>query len=137
MMPSSSSSGRLQHGVAAVLEMLDVADQLAAALAPLQQIFSRALRSRNGKRAQILAAGEQQVEREEDQVIGLAVRQRRLQRRKIRDAVLIERDDLAVDQADREAISLRSAMAPNFSVQSSPLRVFSATSPSSTRNCTR
>ena len=46
---------------------------------------------------QVLAAGEQQVEDEEDQIVGLAVGDRRLQRREVRRAGVVEGDHLPVD----------------------------------------
>ena len=52
-----------------------------------------------GQGAQILALGEHQVEGEEDQIVGLVVRQRRLQRGEIRRAVGVQRHHFAVDQA--------------------------------------
>ncbi len=49
--------------------------------------------------AQVLAGQEQGVEGEEDQVVGLAVRQRRLQRREVGRAVVVQGAGLAVVEA--------------------------------------
>ncbi len=89
----------MQDGVAAGLEMLDIADRPCLRLgARLQQFFQACLPLGKRQAAQILAVGEQQVERIEDQLVGLAVGNRSLQRGEIRHGAVIEGDDLAVDQ---------------------------------------
>ena len=99
-MPSSDSlQADCKNGVAAGFEMLDIADQSGFALRPAPPaISSIAPFARRAAAAKIFAVGEQQIEREEDQIVGLAVGKRGLQRRKIRRAIMVERDDLAVDQ---------------------------------------
>ncbi len=64
----------------------------------LQQFFQPRLSLAERQAAEVFAAGEQQIEHVEDQLVGLAVGDRGLQRGKIRRAIMIERDDLAVDQ---------------------------------------
>jgi hypothetical protein len=88
----------LQDGVAAAFEMVDIADLLLLALARFQQFLQPRLALAERQAAEIFATGEQQVERIEDQALAVAVRQRRLQARKIRRAVMVERNDLAIDQ---------------------------------------
>ena len=99
---------RFQHGIAAFFEMLDVADQLFFAIPPLQQLLQAFLALAQRQRAKILTIGEQQIEREEDEVAGLAVRDRRLQRRETGHAVVVERDDFAVDQRIGQRLALLS-----------------------------
>ena len=86
--------------------MLDVADLLVLAFPRIQQFFEPALALGQRQRAKILAIGKQQVERVEDQILGLAIGQRGLQRREIRRAVVIERDDLAVDHHVRQCAAV-------------------------------
>ena len=62
-----------------------------------QQRLQAFLAFGEGKGAQIFAACEQQIEDEEDQVLDRPSDKRRLQRREIRRAAVIEGDDLAVD----------------------------------------
>ena len=50
------------------------------------------------KLAKIFSIGEQQIEGEEDEIAGLAIGNRRLQRGKIRQALGIDGDNLAIDQ---------------------------------------
>ena len=99
-------AGRFQHGIAAALKMLDVADLLVLAFPRVQQFLQPPLALDQRQRAKILAIGEQQVERVEDQILGLAVGDRGLQRREVRRAVVIERDDLAVDHHVRQRAAL-------------------------------
>ena len=101
-MPSSESFCGLHHRIAIGLEMLDITDVLRPALARLEQRIQPRLALGQRQAAQVKAIGKQQVEREEDQAVGLAVGNRSLQVRKIRRAVVIERDDLAVDQRVRQ-----------------------------------
>ena len=93
------AAGRLQHRFAAAGEMLDIAQLRALAF---EQAFQPRLARAKRQRAQILAVREQQVESEEDQGGGLSVRQRRLQRREIRRAVMVQGADFAVNQAIRQ-----------------------------------
>ena len=51
--------------------------------------------------AQIVVALEQQIEGEEDEIVGLLLGQGRLQRGEIGRAVVVERHDLAIDDAVR------------------------------------
>ena len=97
-------AGRLQNGVAAGFKMLDVADQafLATATCGLQQSGEPLLALRQRQPAQILALRIQQIECKADQVVGVAVRQRRLQRGEIRLAVRIQRHHLGVDDRVRQ-----------------------------------
>jgi hypothetical protein len=60
---------------------------------PLQSLLARG----QGISAQVLAIAEQEIEGVEDEVVGLALRQRCLERSEIGRAVVIEGDDLAVD----------------------------------------
>jgi len=89
--------------------------------ARFQQLLQPRLAFAQRKRTKILAAGEQQIEREENEIAGLALGNCGLQRGKIRNALVIDGDDLAIDQASGSA-SPSLAMAGNLSVQSSPLR---------------
>ncbi len=79
--------------------MLDIADQPGFAPGARFQQFSQ-LRLSLGERqaANIHSIGEQQIEREKNEIVGLAVGKRGLQRGKIRRAVMVERDDLAVNK---------------------------------------
>ena len=94
-------AGGFQHRVAAGFEMLDIADH-AFAVPAVQQRFQPFLAFKKRQAAQILVSGEQKIEDEEDQMIGLAVRQRGLQCREARRAVVIQRHDLAVDNGIRQ-----------------------------------
>src|ERR1700733_5296724 len=79
--------------------MLDIEDRSGFALwQRLQQLFQLLLALAERQRAKIHSISEQQIERKEDELVGLAVGNRSLQRREIRVSLLIERDDLAVDQ---------------------------------------
>ena len=73
-------AGRLQHGIAWLGEMLDVFDLAAVRpfAAPAASL-SRSLRSVSGRRAQILAVLEQQVEDEIHQILRASFGERRLQ----------------------------------------------------------
>ena len=99
-------AGRLQDGIAAGLEMLDIADQLvacpcAASSSCLQARLALAQRQR--RRSSPPANSRSKAKKIRSSV--LPSDNRRLQRREIRRAVVIERDDLAVDQAHRAATS--------------------------------
>src|ERR1700731_5184899 len=79
--------------------MLDVADRFALYLgARLQQRLQSRLALAKRQAAKILAVGEQQIECIEDQIVGLAIGNGGLQRGEIRRAMMVEREDLAVDQ---------------------------------------
>src|SRR5581483_8927703 len=84
--------------------MFVIADRPALLL--VEQLLQARLALAQRQLAQIHVLGKQQVESEEDQLLGLAVRYSGLQRREIRIAVLIERDDLAVDQDIRQRVAL-------------------------------
>src|SRR5262249_54463488 len=86
--------------------MLDIADNLALAMLPLQELLQARLSIAQGQTPQIHIFGKQQVEGEEDQIVGLAVGDRSLQRRKFGHTLMIERDDLAVDQRIRQRARL-------------------------------
>ena len=91
--------GGFQHGIAAFLEMLDVTDQSChCPCAAPARCFSRALRSRNGSERRSSPPGNSRSNAKKIRLLVLPSDDRRLQRRKIRDAVVIERSDLAVDQ---------------------------------------
>jgi len=98
----------MKNGVAAGFEMLDIADRfcfLLLARAPSIS-FNRALRSPSGRRRRSSPPAKQQIERIEDELTGLAIGDRGLQRRKIRRAVVVKCDDLTVDQRIRQRASL-------------------------------
>ena len=97
---------RFQHGRARGLEMLDIAQRRMLALEPVQQLLQPRLALAERQGAQILAVGEQQIEGEEDQGVGLALRKGCLQGAEIRHAALVERHRLAVDHAVRQALGL-------------------------------
>ena len=124
-------AGRAQDRLAAGLEMLDEAEAGILAGVGEKLLQSRlALAQRQG--AQILAAFEQQIEGEIDELVGLAFGKGRLKGGEIRGAVLVQRADLAIDDCVRQ-LAGGSAMAGYLAVQSRPLRVFKVASPSSTR----
>ncbi len=61
--------------------MFDIADQLGVALAArLQQFFQLRLALAERQCAKIFIIGKQQIEGKEDQIVGLAIGDRRLQR---------------------------------------------------------
>jgi hypothetical protein len=62
----------------------------------------RALSLGERLRAQVLQASEHLIEDEEDQIVGLAVRDRRLQRGEVGGAGMVERADLAIDDPVRQ-----------------------------------
>ena len=76
------------------------------ALEPVQQVLQPLLALAERQRAQVLAVGEQQIESEQDQAVGFAVRQRGLQGAEIRHPTTVEGDGLAVDQAIRQGLGL-------------------------------
>ena len=91
-------AGRLQHRIAGRLEVIDVAE-VRGSFDLANRAFSRALRSRSGSSRRSSPLDEQQVEGKVDQLVGLVVGQGRLKRGEIRRAVLVQRHDLAVEQA--------------------------------------
>ncbi len=74
-----------------------------AAPAALDQRLQPRLALAQRQAAQVLAPREHQVEDEEDQVVGLALADRRLQRREVGRAGVVQRHHLAVDQAVGQA----------------------------------
>ena len=90
--------GRFHDGIAAIFEMIDVANQLFFSIPPLQQALQAFLALAQRQRAQILTIGKQEIERKENEIAGLVVRDRGLQRGKTGHAVVVQRDDFAVDQ---------------------------------------
>ena len=79
--------------------MLDIADSSGVAVgARLQQLLQSRLPLAKRHAAKVLAVGKQQIERIKDQIVGLALGDGCLQGRKVGRAVLIERDDFAIDQ---------------------------------------
>ncbi len=87
--------------------MLDIAQRQVLALQPVQQVLQPRLPLAERQRPQILAVGEEQIEAEEDQGVGLALRKGGLQGAEIRHAALVERHGLAVDHAVRQALGLQ------------------------------
>ena len=79
-------AGRSQDGFAAGLECSTKRMSASVAIASSSSC-SRSLRSVSGSGAQILAVVEQQIEGEEDQVVGPVLRQGRLKRGEIRRAI--------------------------------------------------
>ena len=79
--------------------MLDILDLLSMRSLAAEQLSQPLLPFGQRQRAKILAALEQQIEDEVDQVPRAPFRQRRLQRGEVRSAVVVERNDLAVDDA--------------------------------------
>ncbi len=77
--------------------MLDIAQRVVAEFS--EQAFQPRFARGEGQRAQVFALRKQQVEGEENQRFGFAVRQRGLQRREVRRAIVVERADFAVDDA--------------------------------------
>ena len=115
-------AGRLQNCVAAGFEMLDIADQAGFALGPrFQQFFQLRLSLGERQAAYIHSIGEQQIEREENEIVGLAVGKCGLQRGKIRRAVMVERDDLAVNKH----IGKRASLVRNRLKLFGPVQAFS------------
>ena len=79
--------------------MLDIADRFGFAPGPcFQQLPQSRFSLPKRQIPKVFPLGEQQVERKENQFIGLAVGNRCLQRGKVRRAILIKRDDFAVDE---------------------------------------
>jgi hypothetical protein len=84
-----------QHGRTSLDEVLAVADR---AVRPFEQMFQLLLAGEQRIAAQIDPVEMHQVEAEEDEVCGLAIRERGLERREGRDAAVVESDHLTVDQ---------------------------------------
>jgi hypothetical protein len=94
------SACRLEDRVAPALEVLDISDlHLMLAVDPCEEVLENALAVHERPAPQVLAFEKEEVEGEEDQVVGLALRQRGLQTCEIRRAAMIEGDDLPVDHA--------------------------------------
>src|SRR5579859_6313185 len=70
----------ISSGLAVTFEMLDIPDQFGFSLSRLQQLLQTLLSLAKQKGTNIHSIREQQIEREENKVAGLAVRYRRLQR---------------------------------------------------------
>ena len=86
------AAGRLQHGIAARSRSARRSGcSRHACPCGVEQLLQPRLALAQRQVAQILAVGEQQIEDEEDQVVGLALGQRRLQGGEIRRAVVVER----------------------------------------------
>ena len=95
-------ASRLEDGVSAALEMLDVSDLgLILAVDILDERSESTLSIRERLSSQVRALEEEKVEGEEDQVIGLPLGQGCLQPGEIGRTAMIEGDDLTVDQAIR------------------------------------
>ena len=96
--------------------MRDVADRRVRLAASREQGLKACLAVSERKTPKVLGGVEQQVEGEEHEVVGLAVRQRRLQGREIRCSRSIERHHLAVDdgigQVGRDAPDRTEALGP-------------------------
>jgi hypothetical protein len=129
------AAGGLKDGVARAREVINVAD-IARGLALCQQGFqaSLALEERTG--TQILSTIEEKIEHEIDQVLRPALRERCLQRCKVRRAAVIERHNLPVDDGIGQARrSLGNSAELAGPVET--LRVNKWAVPSSTRSCMR
>src|SRR5947209_16069320 len=86
--------------------MLDITDRFAVALPGFQQLPQSLLSLPERQAANIRSIDEQQIEREENEIIGLAVGNGGLQAREIRRAIVVERDNLAIDQHIRKLACL-------------------------------
>jgi hypothetical protein len=92
--------GRGQHGFAAYLKVVDVAQAGGARRRlVLQHVLQPRLSLLQGQRAQVLALQPEQVKSIGDHVGVTAFGDRGLQRREVRPAGLVHRDDLTVDDA--------------------------------------
>ena len=100
------AAGRLQHRIAAGLEMIDVAQARMLALHTVEQRLQPRLALRKRQGALILGFEEQQVEGEEDQVFRLVVGECGLQCREIRRAMAVECNSFAVEDAIRQRLCL-------------------------------
>ena len=108
-MPSSDSlRAEFDHRLSVGFEMFDIADRSGFCLGPrrFQQLPQPRLALAQRQAAKVLPIGKQQIEGIEDQVAGLAVGNGRLQRGEIRRAMIVERDDLAVDEHIRKRAPL-------------------------------
>ena len=113
-----------QHDLAGFLEMLAEAQRplLVAAFQKVAQLF---LSVEQRLAREVLAVEMEEVERVVDHALGALFRQRQLQFREDRDAIVGQNDDFAVENG---ALASRPAMAaeiasPKRCVQSSPVRV--------------
>src|SRR5579871_784812 len=82
--------------------MLDIADAFCPALARVQQFLQPRFSLAERQTSQVHAISKQQIECKEDQLIRLAIGDRRLEAGEVRDALLIQRDDLTIDQDIRQ-----------------------------------
>ena len=78
--------------------MLDVANPRGVLIVLREKRLQERLAFRQRSLAQILAVRMEQIEGEADESIRLAIGERRLQRREVGCAVIVERDDFAVDE---------------------------------------
>ena len=127
------AAGMRQHGLARLGEMLAVAQRRVASASRRASARSRCLALDQRLVAQILAVEMQQVEDVEEHAFGAALRQRRLQRREGRHAIVRQHDDLAVDHrlvAVERGQRFGDRARRTCPVQSSPERVNSFTLPS-------
>jgi len=100
------AAGRFQHRVARRLEMLDILQTGMLAPQPFEQLLQARLAIAQGKRAQVLVPGEQQVAGKEDQLLRLSFGERCLQGGEVGCAVGVERHRLTIDQAVRQLLRL-------------------------------
>src|SRR5205823_11041007 len=75
-------------------------------LACFQEFLETCLALAERQAATVETFREQEIEGKKDEIFGLAIRQRGLERGKIRRSVVIERDDLAVDHHIRHRTRL-------------------------------
>ena len=116
-------------------QMLHIPDQFLGPAALIQQLLQPCLAVREWNTPQVLALHKQEIESEVGQSLD-SFGQRGLQGREIGRAIVIERDDFAVDDAViQTARSFGDGC--EIRVQSSPLRVRITASPSATRSCMR
>src|SRR6516165_6498294 len=87
--------------------MLDIADRFCFGFWPrFEQLLEARLSLAERQLTKVFSIGEQQIEGIENQIAGLAVGNSRLQRRKIRRAVLVKGYDFAVDESVGKLASL-------------------------------
>src|SRR5689334_9559513 len=79
--------------------MLDIAQMLVTAA---EQFLQTPFAGKKRQTSEVFLLLKQKIESKEDQIAGLAVRKRGLQRREIRRAVMIQGADFSVDDAVRQ-----------------------------------
>ena len=100
-------AGRLQHGIAAAFEMFDIADQLCPCpCRASSNCFSRALRSRERQRRRSSPSANSRSNAKKIRSSVLPSDSAACSAGEIRRAVVVERDDLAVDQQSGSALRL-------------------------------